>query len=307
MLISGAILVLHFHFQSIFVSELFSGLIFHNSGCNWGFLFHWWGFCIFLVFFVGGNGSLTGRVRHASYSPMAGHGKTVCLSTVSEEDLTSSDGALSAGATIPPPHDFVHRFCRKRANYFCTKNTEIIADSDDFLRGIPSAESAIYKDFIRQKHRAWFVPPVVSSDIPSSLSTTVKEAAETHTTDSARQQVLFIDSAVREVSRLFSPSGESPDSSAEGSQCGSPRLLPWPNRGVSPHSRGVVASSASGFQVNRPAGNHSTSGAPDLHDLMGFMPRLEDILKDTHRQSDLTRGLGDGLQSSRQDYQQSFA
>ena len=40
---------------------------------------------------------------------------------------------------------------------------------------------------------------------------------------------------------------------------------------------------------------------------MGFMLRLEDILKDTHRQSDLTRGLGHGLQSLRQDYQQSFA
>ena len=152
---------------------------------------------------MGGNRLLTGQVRHASYSPMAGHGKTVCLSTVSEEDLTSSLGALSAGATIPPPQDFVDQFCRKRANYFRTKNTEIIADPDDFLRGIPPDESAIYKDFIRQKHWAWFVPPVVSSDILFSMSTIVKEAAETHTADSARQQVSFVDSAVREVSCLF--------------------------------------------------------------------------------------------------------
>ena len=92
--------------------------------------------------------------------------------------------------------------------------------------------------------------------------------------------------------------------SSEGSQRGSPR----PNRGVSPHSQGVVESFASGFQVNQPAGNHSTSGAPDLHDVTGFLQRQEDILKDTQCQmSDLTRDLGDGLQSVRQDYQQSFA
>ena len=136
---------------------------------------------------MGGNGLLTGRVLHASYSPMAVHGKTVCLSTVSEEDLTSSLGALSTGVTIPPPHDFVDRFCRKRANYFCTKNVGIIADPDDFLRGFQPGDIAIYKDFIRQKHWAWFVPPAVSSDTPSSVSTTVKEAAETLTADSARQ------------------------------------------------------------------------------------------------------------------------
>ena len=93
----------------------------------------------------------------------------------------------------------------------------------------------IYKDFIRQKHWAWFVPPVVLSDTPSSVSTTVKEAAETHTADSARQQVSFIDSAVREVSHVFAPLGESPDSSSEGSQRGSPRSSPRQNRGVSPH------------------------------------------------------------------------
>ena len=159
--ISGAILVLHFHFQSIFVSKLFFGLFFHNSGSNWDFSFLFGGGCVFFfVFFVGGNGLLTGRVRHASYSPMAGHGKTVCLSPVS----TVSEEALSAGVTVPPPHDFVDRFCRKRANYFRTKNTEIIADPDDFLRGFQPDDIAIYKDFIRQKHWAWFVPPVISSD-----------------------------------------------------------------------------------------------------------------------------------------------
>ena len=129
---------------------------------------------------------------------MAVHGKTVCLSTVSEEDLTSSLGALSAGVTIPGV-----RFYRKRANYFRTKNTEIIADPDDCLRGFQLGDIAIHKDFIRQKHWAWFVPPVVSCDTPSSVSTTVKEAAETHTADSACQQVSFVNSAVNEVSRLF--------------------------------------------------------------------------------------------------------
>ena len=155
---------------------------------------------------------MTGRVRHASYSPMAVHGKTVCLSTVSEEDLTSSLGALSAGVTIPPPHDFVDRFCRKRTNYFRTKNVDIIADPDDFLKGFQPGDIAIYKDFIKQKHWAWFVPPAVSTDTPSSVSTTVKEAAETLTADSARQQVSFVDLAVHGVSRLFAPAGESPDS-----------------------------------------------------------------------------------------------
>ena len=100
-----------------------------------GFFFFSGEGCIVFLFFVGGNGLLTGRVRHASYSPMAVHGKTVCLSTVSEEHLTSSLGALSAGVTIPPPHDFVDRFCRKRTNYFRTKNVDIIADPDDFLKG----------------------------------------------------------------------------------------------------------------------------------------------------------------------------
>ena len=107
-----------------------------------------------VVFFVGRNGLLTCRVRHVSYSPMAVHGKTVCLPTVSEEDLTSSLGALSAGVTIPPPHDFVDRFCRKRANYFRIKSTEIIADPDDFLKGFQPHDIAIYKGFIRQKHWA---------------------------------------------------------------------------------------------------------------------------------------------------------
>ena len=37
--ISGAILVLHFHFRGIFVSKLFFGLLFHNSGSNWDFSF----------------------------------------------------------------------------------------------------------------------------------------------------------------------------------------------------------------------------------------------------------------------------
>ena len=68
------------------------------------FFFSGEGCIVFFVFFVGGNGLLTGRVRHASYSPMAVHGKTVCLSTVSEEDLTSSLGALSAGVTISLYH-----------------------------------------------------------------------------------------------------------------------------------------------------------------------------------------------------------
>ena len=148
---------------SLFLS-CFSAYFFIIPGVIGIFLFYWWGSCSFFVFFVGGNGLLTGRVRHASYSPMAGHGKTVCLSTVSEEDLTSSLGALSAGVTIPPPHDFVDRFCRKRANYFRTENTEIIADPDDFLRDFQPDDIAIYKDSIRQKHWAWFVPPVVSSD-----------------------------------------------------------------------------------------------------------------------------------------------
>ena len=209
------------------------------------FLFYWWGLCSFFVFFVGGHGLLTGRVRHASYSPMAVHGKTVCLSTVSEEDLTSSLGALSAGVTIPPPHDFVDRFCRKRANNFRTKNAEIIADPDDFLKGFQPGDIAIYKDFIRQKHWAWFVPPVVSSHTPLSVSTTVKEAAETHTADSARWQVSFVHSAVSEVTRLFAPAGESPDSSSEGSQSRSPLSSPRPNRGVLSHSQGIVASAAS--------------------------------------------------------------
>ena len=298
-------LVLHFHFQSIFVSKLFFGLLFHNSGSNWDFSFLLVGIVQFFVFFVGGNGLLTGRVRHASYSPMAVHGKTVCLSTVSEEDLTSSLGALSAGVTIPPPHDFVDRFCRKRAIYFRTKNTEIIADPEEFLRGFQPDDIAIYKDFIRQKHWAWFVPPVVSSDTPSSVSTTVKEAAETHTADSACQQVSFVGSAVREVSHLFMPSGDSPDSSSEGSQHGSPRSLPQPNRGVSPHSQGAVTSSASGLQVSQPAGNNSAGGAPDWQDFAGILRRQEDMMKANHHE--IMCDLGDRLRSVQQDYKWSFA
>ena len=207
---------------------------------------------------------------------MAVHGKTVCLSTVSEEDLTSSLGALSRGVTIPPPHDFVDRFCRKRANYFRTKNVGIIADPDDFLRGFQPGDIAIYKDFIRQKHWAWFVPPAVSSDTPSSVSTTVKEAAETLTADSARQQVSFVDSAVSGVSRLFAPAGESPDSSSECSQSGSPRSSPRPNRGVLLHNQGIVASAASassGLQVNQPADNNSVGGAPACQDLTIILQR----------------------------------
>ena len=238
---------------------------------------------------------------------MAVHGKTVCLLTVSEEDLTSSLGALSAGVTIPPPHDFVDRFCRKRANYFRTKNAEIIADPDDFLRGFQPGDIAIYKDFIRQKHWAWFVPPVVSSDTPSSISTTVKEAAETHTADSARQQVSFVDLAVSEVSRLFAPSGESPDSSSEGSQRGSPRSSPRPNRGVLSYSQGIVASAASassGLQVNQPAGNNSAGGASDCQDLAVILRRQEDILKANRRE--IMCDLGDSLRSTQQEYQRNF-
>ena len=258
-----------FTFKVFLFLSCFSANFFIIRGVNGIFLFYWWGLCSCFVFFVGRNGLLTGRVRHASYSPMAVHGKTVCLSTVSEEDLTSSLGALSAGVTIPPPHDFVDRFCRKRANYFRTKNAEIIADPHDFLRGFQPDDIAIYKDFIRQKHWAWFVPPVVSSDTPSSVSTTVKEAAETHTADSARPQVSFVNSAVSEVSCLFAPAGESPDLSSEGSQHGSPRSSPRPNRGVLSHSQGIVASAASassGLQVNQPADNNSVGGAPVCQD-----------------------------------------
>ena len=86
------------------------------------------------------------------------------------------------------------------------------------------------------------------------------------------------------MSSLFTPPGESPDSSSEGSQRGSPRSSPLPNRGVSPQSQGVVASSASGLQVNQPAGNQSASGAPDSHDLTGILRRQENMMKDNHRQ-----------------------
>ena len=103
------------------------------------------------------------------------------------------------------------------------------------------------------------------------------------------------------MSRLFTPSGESQDSSSEGSQRGSPCSLPWPNTGVFPHNQGVVASSESGLQVNQLAGNHSASGAPDLHDLTGILQRQEDMMKDIHRQ------MCDKLQSVQQDYKQSFA
>ena len=110
-----------FTFEVFLFLSCFSAYFFIIRGVIGIFLFYWWGLCSFFVFFVGGNGLLAGRVRHASYSPMSVHGKTVCLSTVSEEDLTSSLGALSTGGTIPPPHDFVDRFCRKRANYFRIK------------------------------------------------------------------------------------------------------------------------------------------------------------------------------------------
>ena len=59
MFISGAILVLHFHFRGIFVSKLFFGFLFHNSGSNWDFSFFSGEGCIvffFVLFFVGGNG-----------------------------------------------------------------------------------------------------------------------------------------------------------------------------------------------------------------------------------------------------------
>ena len=149
-----------FTFEVFLFRSCFSAYFFIIRGVIGIFLFYWWGLCSFFVFFVGGNGLLTGQVRLASYSPMSVHGKTVCLSTVSEEDLTSSLGALSTGGTIPPPHDFVDRFCRKRANYFRTKNVGIIADPDDFLRGFQPGDIAIYKDFIRQEHWAGsFRPP----------------------------------------------------------------------------------------------------------------------------------------------------
>ena len=256
---------------------------------------------------MGRNGLLTGRVRHASNSPMAVHGKTVCLSTVSEEDLTSSLGALLAGVTTPSPHDFVDKFCWKRANYFRTKNAEIIADPDDFLRGFQPGDIAIYKDFIRQKHWAWFVPPVVSSDTPSSESTTVKEAAESHTADSARPQVSFVDLAVSEVSCLFAPAGESPDSSSEGSQHGSPRSSPQPNKGVLSHSQGIVASAASassGLQVNQPADNNSVGGAQVCQDLTVILQRQEVLLKANRRE--IRCDIDDKLRSARQEYTRDF-
>ena len=258
-----------------------------------GFFFFSGEGCIVFLFFVGGNGLLTGRVRHASYSPMAVYGKTVCLSTVSEEDLTSSLGALSAGVTIPPPHDFVDRFCRKRTNYFRTKNVDIIADPDDFLKGFQPGDIAIYKDFIKQKHWAWFVPPAVSTDTPSSVSTTVKEAAETLTADSARQEVSFVDLAVNGVSRLFAPAGESPDSSSECSQHGSPRSSPRLNRGVLLHNQGVVASAAiasPGLQVNRPTNNNAAGGASASLDLSVVMQQQQVFIENNFRE--MRRSIG---------------
>ena len=260
---------------------------------------------------MGGNGLLAGRVRHASYSPMSVHGKTVCLSTVSEEDLTSSLGALSTGGTIPPPHDFVDRFCRKRANYFRTKNVGIIADPDDFLRGFQPGDIAIYKDFIKQKHWAWFVPPVVSTDTPSSVSTTVKEAAETLTADSARQQVPFVDLAVHGVSRFFAPAGESPDSSSECSQHGSPHSSPRLNRGVLLHNQGIVTSAAiasPGLQVNRPTDNNSAGGASASLDLSVFMQQQQVLLENNLREMrrdigcDMDVKLGAAQQQNRQNF-----
>ena len=256
---------------------------------------------------MGGNGLLTGRVRHASYSPMAVHGKTVCLSTVSEKDLTSSLGALSAGVTIPPPYDFVDRFCRKRANYFRTKNVDIIADPDDFLRGFQPGDIAIYKDFIKQKHWAWFVPPAVSTDTPSSVSTTVKEAAETLTADSARQQVLFVDWAVSGVSCLFAPAGESPDSSSECSQSGSPRSSPRPNRGVLLHNQGIVASAASassGLQVNQPADNNFVGGAPACLDLTVILQQQKVLFDNNHRE--IGCDMDDKLRAAQQQNRRNF-
>ena len=238
---------------------------------------------------------------------MAVHGKTVCLSTVPEEDLTSSLGALSRGVTIPPPHDFVDRFCRKRANYFRTKNVGIIADPDDFLRGFQPGDIAIYKDFIRQKHWAWFVPPAVSSDTPSSVSTTVKEAAETLTADSARQQVSFVDSAVSGVSRLFAPAGESPDLSSECSQSGSPRSSPRPNRGVLLHNQGIVASAASassGLQVNQPADNNSVGGALACQDLTIILQRQEVLFNNNRRE--IGCDIDDKLRPAQQQYRWDF-
>ena len=252
---------------------------------------------------------LAGRVRHASYSPMSVHGMTVCLSTVSEEDLTSSLGVLSTGGTIPPPHDVVDRFCRKRANYFRTKNVGIIADPDDFLRGFQPGDIAIYKDFIRQKQWAWSVPPAVSSDTPSSVSTTVKEAAETLTADSARQQVSFVDSAVSGVSRLFAPAGESPDSSSECSRSGSPRSSPRLNRGVLLHNQGLVTSAASastGLQVNQPADNNSVGGAPAYQDLTVILQQQK-ILFDNNRREigcDMDDKLRSAQQQNRRDFDQ---
>ena len=240
---------------------------------------------------------------------MSVHGKTVCLSTVSKEDLTSSLGALSTGGTIPPPHDFVDRFCRKRANYFRTKNVGIIADPDDFLRGFQPGDIAIYKDFIKQKHWAWFVPPVVSTDTPSSVSTTVKEAAETLTADSARQQVPFVDLAVNGVSRFFAPAGDSPDSSSECSQHGSPRSSPRQNRGVLLHNQGIDTSAAiasPGLQVNRPTDNNSAGGASASQDLSVFMQQQQVLLENNFREMrrdigcDMDVKLGAAQQQNRQ-------
>ena len=196
-----------FTFEVFLFLSCFSASFFIIRGVIGIFLFYWWGLCSFFCLFRGWKWVVSWPSSSRQLQSHVCSWEDVCLSTVSEEDLTSSLGALSTGGTIPPPHDFVDRFCRKRANYFRTKNVGIIADPDDFLRGFQPGDIAIYKDFIKQKHWAWFVPPVVSTDTPSSVSTTVKEAAETLTADSAPQQVPFVDLAVHGVSRFFRARG----------------------------------------------------------------------------------------------------
>ena len=75
--ISGTIMILYFHFQSILVFKLFSDPMCRYLGSNRHFSFFFrWGLRNFLVFvfFVGGSELLAGRVHHASCSPMVSHG-----------------------------------------------------------------------------------------------------------------------------------------------------------------------------------------------------------------------------------------
>ena len=180
---------------------------------------------------------------------------------------------------------------------------------DELLRGVPPEESAIYKDFVRQKHWAWFVPLFVSSDVfIVRINNYIKEAANAHTTtNSARQQGLFVDTAVSRVSRLFVPVGKSPDSLSEGSPRGSPRSLP--TMGVSPHRQGIFVSSATGLQGDQLASKHFDSWDPGVRQsLESIIQRQDKGMADTTQQlNDLRCDFDDSLQTLRQDYQQGFA